>query len=204
MKSILSHSQYGKVILYLIPGLLLMFNQGTAQSALVNDIGLSDVSTNKVIKLSEFGHKKAVVVIFMCNGCPYSNYYKERILSLTQQYQSAAFILINSSPDKFAEEESIENMALYVKKNAINVPYLADKEQVALRLFNAMKCPEAFVLKPSGSNFSIEYQGAIDDNPQVAGDVKSSYLSDAIKSVLSGESISNTYVRPNGCMIKRN
>ncbi len=204
MKSILLCIQSGKGLLFLLPGLLLIFNQGLAQSLSVNDIGLTDVTTKKVINLSDFRNKKAIVVIFMCNGCPYSKYYKERIISLTKQYTSAGFILINSSPDKFAKEESMENMAEFVKNNGIDVPYLADKGQEALQAFNAKKCPEAFVLKPSGGNFLIQYQGAIDDNPQVEKDVKSFYLSDAIKSVLSGESPSNLYVRPNGCMIKRN
>jgi peroxiredoxin len=185
-------------------GVLLACSSGYAQSSVIPDIALTDVSTSQEVKLSDFGSQNAVVVIFMCNSCPYSNYYVERIINLTKDFSSVAFLLINSSPDKFAEKESIDNMVRFIKDNQIPIPYLADKEQHALRSFKAKKCPEAFVLKPSGQNFVILYQGAIDDNPQVASDVKSFFLNDAIEKVLSGEVPLNSYVRPNGCMIKQN
>ena len=185
-------------------GAILICYHGYAQSTVVPDIGLTDVSTNQEVKLSDFGSKKAIVVVFMCNDCPYSNYYKERITNLEKDFSSVGFLLINSSPDKFADKESIDNMARFVKNNQISIPYLADKNQQALHSFKAKKCPEAFVLKPSGPNFVVQYQGAIDDNPQVASDVTSSYLKDAIAQILSGGSLQNSYVRPNGCMIKQN
>jgi peroxiredoxin len=204
MKRISSHLQFGKKIFYSMIGVLLVCSSGYAQSSVIPDIALTDVSTSQEVKLSDFGSQKAVVVIFMCNSCPYSNYYVERIINLTKDFSSVGFLLINSSPDKFAEKESIDNMVEFVKYNHIPIPYLADKNQQALHSFKATKCPEVFVLKSSGKNFVVQYQGAIDDNPQVASDVKSFFLKDAIEKVLSGESPANSYIRPNGCMIKRN
>jgi hypothetical protein len=47
------------------------------------------------------------------------------------------------------------------------------------------------------------YRGAIDDNPQVASDVKHSFLKEAIESTLKGQNPLKSSVHPTGCMIKR-
>ena len=92
-------------------------------------------------------------------------------------------------------------MANKISTWGIDVPYLADKEQTVKASFGARKSPEVFLLKNNGGKFSIYYKGAIDNNPQVASDVKEQYLKQNIESLLKETSpVSGS--RPTGCIIK--
>lgn len=169
----------------------------------VEDFSLNDVVMKRPVSLADFKSKKAVIVIFFCNGCPYSTIYIERIKKLANSYREIQFLLVNSSPFQFSPEESVENMAKLVTDYSLNMPYLEDKDQVAYRSFGVVKCPEVFILGTSGEDFNVLYHGAIDDNPQVVSDVDEHYLEDAIKSIVAGTGPSQDYVRPNGCVIKK-
>jgi len=203
-KNIWSRSRYDRrgpyVLLFLF--ILLSYLPAKSQNT-IGDFSLNDVMLKRPRSLSDFKSKKAVIVIFFCNGCPYSTIYIDRIIKLASSYRETQFLLINSSPFQFSPEESVENMAKLVTDYSLNMPYLEDKDQVAYKSFGVVKCPEAFILVTSGDDFNVLYHGAIDDNPQVVSDVDEYYLEDAIKSVVGGTALSQDYVRPNGCVIKK-
>jgi len=94
-------------------------------------------------------------------------------------------------------------MAEAAKERDYQSPYLSDANQSVSDKFGATKTPEVFVLKNQGGNFVLKYKGAIDDNPQVANDVTSSYLKDALESILSNQPVKITEKRATGCMIHR-
>ncbi len=169
----------------------------------VENITLTDVAVKRAVNFSDFQDKKAIVPVFFCNGCPYSTIYIDRLKKMASTYEEVQFLLINASPYQFNPEESIENMAKFALDFQLNMPYLEDKQQVALKLLNALKCPEAFILLSDGSAYKVVYQGAIDDNPQVGSDVDAHYLKTALDQVLSGNDPVEAYVRPAGCVIKK-
>ena len=72
-----------------------------------------------------------------------------------------------------------------------------------MQRLGATKTPQVFLLKNNGGNFSLVYSGAIDDNPQVQGDVHKSYLKDAIDIMLTNQKIETPEVRPVGCTIRK-
>jgi hypothetical protein len=111
-------------------------------------------------------------------------------------------LLINSNSESDNEEESIAEMKKKAMDHGFTFPYLADKEQVALALLEATRTPEAFLLIPAGGKFELVYQGAIDDSPQLAEQVRNPFLMNAIEDVLAGRKIERNYVRPTGCIIK--
>ena len=92
---------------------------------------------------------------------------------------------------------------MHIHYSDINVPYLADKDQVAMNALGVKKSPEVFLLKYSGGKFTIAYNGAIDDNPQVAKDVNQKFLKDAIDKMLGGQKIEVASNRAVGCSIRR-
>jgi len=169
----------------------------------VENITLTDVAVKRGVSFSDFQGKKAIVPVFFCNGCPYSTIYIDRLKNMADSYEDVQFLLINASPYLFNPEESIENMAKFTLDYQLNMPYLEDKQQIALKLLNALKCPEAFILVPDGSIYKVVYHGAIDDNPQVVNDVKEYYLKAALDQVLSDNVPAEAYVRPAGCVIKK-
>ncbi|MEP2773498.1 MAG: redoxin domain-containing protein [Fulvivirga sp.] len=170
----------------------------SAQS--VDNFTLDDANFGKKVSLSDYKNKKAIVVIFTSNVCPYAVYYEGRITQLISEFDNdnVQFLLINAHSD---EKESQEQMTNKIKTWGLKVPYLADKNQDALKKLGAKKSPEAFVLKPVGEAFEVFYRGAIDNNPQVASDVKTRYLKDNINNLLAGKAATSGG-RPIGCMIR--
>ncbi|MEM9859026.1 MAG: redoxin domain-containing protein [Bacteroidota bacterium] len=166
----------------------------------VKDFQLKDVQNDKEVSLSQFSESKGVAVIFTSNICPYAVYYEGRITQLVADYKAKGiqFILINSHGEA---KESPEEMANKVSTWGLDIPYLSDKDQKVKNAFGARKSPEVFLLKNNGGKFSVFYKGAIDNNPQVASDVKEPYLKQNIEALLTNASPS-AGGRPIGCIIK--
>lgn len=183
-----------------------IFSVKAQGNAKVKDFTLLNTVDNQQVSLSDFSDKKGVVVIFTSNYCPYSKLYEDRIEGLASEYSNKGiqFLLINPNNPQSSKDDSIEEMAKKARERGYKFPYLADKEQKVAKMFGASKTPEAFVLKSSSNQFNIIYRGKIDNNPQVASDVSSFYLKDAIEAILNNKEVATTSERPTGCMIKRN
>ena len=144
--------QSDKVIrLVLVVAMHLVWIRPLQAQKVVSNITLTDVAVKRGVSFSDFQGKKAIVPVFFCNGCPYSTIYIDRLKNMADSYEDVQFLLINASPYLFNPEESIENMAKFTLDHQLNMPYLEDKQQIALKLLNALKCPEAFILVPDGS-----------------------------------------------------
>jgi thiol-disulfide isomerase/thioredoxin len=164
----------------------------------VNDFSLTNTKDGKAITLSGLG-STGIAVVFTSHECPFDNYYKERLKELVSQYAGKIqFVLINSNQEP---QESAEQMAIHYKD--INAPYLADKDQIAMEAFGARKSTEVFLISKAGGKLNLVYSGAIDDNPQVAKDVKQTFLKDAIEKLLAGQKIEVATQRAAGCTIRR-
>jgi hypothetical protein len=175
--------------------LFLVANALSAQE--VKDFSLTNTKDGKAVTLSGLG--PAVAVVFTSHECPFDNYYKERLKELTTQYASKIqFVFINSNQEP---QESVEQMAIHYKD--INVPYLADKDQIAMEALGARKSTEVFLISKASGKLNLVYSGAIDDNPQVAKDVKQPFLKDAIEKLLAGQKIEVANQRASGCTIRR-
>lgn len=175
-----------------------------AQTKKVENFSLPDARSGQQVSLADFGNRKAVVLLFTSNFCPYSKLYEERFASLVKAYegQDVAFIMINPNDPAESREDSMEAMKAKIQSWNLDVPYLADKNQQVARQLGASKTPEVFVLSNKSGRFAVAYSGAIDDNPQVAEDVSRNYLKQAVDAVLSGKTVSTPHKRPVGCMIK--
>lgn len=167
----------------------------------VQDFTLTNVQDGKSVSLYSFQNCKGIAVIFTSNECPYDIKYMERIKMLNEQYKgSIQFVMIN------AHTEPRENEKAMTKKYAgwgIPVPYLADKDQVAMACLDAKKSPEVFLLKKDGDIFNVVYTGAIDDNPLVDTDVNNPYLKNAIDQLLKGDKVTVRSNRAAGCTIRK-
>ena len=83
------------------------------------------------------------------------------------------------------------------------VPYLADKDQVVMGTMGAKKTPEVFLLAQVEGKFVVAYNGAIDDNPQTAKDVRQYFFKEAIEKVLANQKIETPNQRATGCTIRK-
>lgn len=194
------------ITLLILPIFLIAANPTIAQtSKSISNFSLLNTVDNNQLSLSNFQNKKGVVIIFTSNFCPYSKLYEERIEALANEFsgKGVQFILINPNNPMASKDDSIEEMAKQAREKGFSFPYLADKDQQVANSLGATKTPEVYLLKPVSGSFSIVYSGAIDDNPQVPGDVNKAYLKEAINNHLSGKPIAKAFERPTGCMIKK-
>jgi len=166
---------------------------------LVNAIDHSNVS------LDDYATSKAVVIIFSSPSCAFSKIYEDRLFSLANEFKGkeVSFLLINPNNPNSSPDDNESSMATRAKEKGYPFPFLIDGDQKIAHLFGATKTPEAFVLKNLNGSFVLKYKGAIDDNPQLASEVTSFYLRDAINAVITHAPVKIAEKRATGCMIKK-
>lgn len=192
------------LLAFLIP-VSLLAQTGYKVGDKVDDFSLQNVKDKSTVSLSGYASKKVVVLVFTSHNCPYTKIYEQRAKSFVQEYEQkgVAFLLINPNNPVTNPEDSPEEMAKAVEERGYHSVYLSDGTQKVCDKFGATKTPEVFVLKLQSGSFVLKYRGAIDDNPQVANDVTSSYLREALEAVLNNQPVKITEKRATGCMIHR-
>ncbi len=164
-------------------------------------IELPNMMDGKMISITPGQGCQGVAVIFTDLNCPYDQHYQDRIKSLSEMYASRiSFFLINANPTSDADEAKLK---VAYQKWGVSIPYLSDKNQMAMAALNAKKTPEAVLLKPTGNVLNTIYQGAIDDNPQVHHDTGNNFLDEAIQSLLAGQVPKVANERVIGCTIRK-
>lgn len=184
-----------------ITTIVLILASLAATGQTITDFTGTDVVSGKSFKLSNAASPEGIVAVFISNTCPFDAYYYTRLNKLAADFSGRIpFVFINSHSGL---DESAQAMKSLASAQRFTVPYLEDKNQAIMRQFKVTKSPEVVVLKPGSNGFTIFYRGAIDDNAQVATDVRQHYLADALNDLLSGRSPARPEVRPMGCSIRQ-
>jgi peroxiredoxin len=155
----------------------------------------------KKYSLSSFADKKALIVIFSCNHCPYVQAYEGRIKQIQSDYASkgVSVVAINSNEDTRYPEDSFENMKKRAAEQKFNFLYLRDEDQSVARAYDATHTPEIFLFDKERK---LAFHGKIDDNWQEPNRVQNHYLRNAIDELLAGKEISVPETFTIGCTIK--
>ncbi|MDD5362758.1 MAG: thioredoxin family protein [Ignavibacteria bacterium] len=178
---------------------LLKSNHGELGSAVI-DFSLKGVDDN-YYSLSGFEGKKIIVIIFMCNHCPYVKGVISRLVKLQNDFSPHGIQLIgiNSNDTNAYPEDSFENMKVFYKEHKMNFPYLFDETQQTARNYDAVCTPDIYVYD---ADRVLRYRGRMDDNWQDESSVKSKDLENAINALLKGQDIIFKQVPSMGCSIK--
>ena len=156
----------------------------------------------KLVSLADFAGKKALVVIFMCNHCPYVKHVAPEITRLSNEYmpQGVAFVGISSNDIVAHPDDSPEKMASEAAKQGYKFPYLYDADQSVAIAYNAACTPDIFVFDASQR---LVYRGQLDDSrPKTDKPLTGKDLRNALDCVLAGKPVA-TEQRPSiGCNIK--
>ncbi|MDH5366761.1 MAG: redoxin domain-containing protein [Cyclobacteriaceae bacterium] len=160
---------------------------------------LPDAISNNTIPVVK-NNPKGVVIVFMSNKCPFTAYYIDRLKAIQKQYidKGIEVVYVNSF---YIGDETVEEMTVFGKGHDLS-NYLADKDSKLKKTLGARKTPEAFLLKNKGGTFTQFYKGPIDNNAQVASDVKFHYLKNNIDNLLEGKSATKSTSPVMGCVIK--
>ncbi len=178
---------------------LLESNSGNIGSGII-DFNL--ISTDrKSYSVESFKDKKILVIIFMCNHCPYVKAVIGRFISLQNKYYSknVQFIGISSNDVIEYPEDSYENMIIFAGERKINFPYLFDENQETAKKYDAVCTPDIYVYDDKRI---LKYRGRLDDNWKEEEKVTRYDLDDAISSLLNNGKIEFEQIPSMGCSIK--
>jgi peroxiredoxin len=156
------------------------------------------------VSLDDYKDAKGFIVIFTCNHCPYAKAYEDRIIALDRKYAKAGYPVIAINPNDAVSypEDSYENMQKRAKEKGFTFPYLFDEEQVVYPVYGATRTPHVYILSKTGTEMTVEYIGAIDDNYEDASKVSARYVEDAVDALMKGSKPEVTSTKAIGCSIK--
>ncbi|HCY40464.1 MAG TPA: thioredoxin family protein [Prolixibacteraceae bacterium] len=158
----------------------------------------------KFVSFSNYPDAKGFVLVFTCNGCPYAQAYQDRIVEIDKKYKSKGYpvIAINPNDPALAPADSFDKMVSVAKTEGFTFPYLIDEKQEVYKNYGATKTPHVYVLQKKGSDFVVQYIGAIDDSYQDATKVNSPFLASALDALVAGSLPETTTTKAIGCGIK--
>jgi peroxiredoxin len=165
------------------------------------DFQLHD-TTGRMIRLADFRQSKALLVIFMCNHCPYVKHLRQGLVRLATDYlpRGVSIVGINSNDAVKYPADSPAQMAVEAKSAGYKFPYLYDETQRVAQAYRAACTPDFFLF--DGQQRLI-YRGQFDDSRPGNGlAVTGRDLRDAIDSVLAGKPVNANQKTSIGCNIK--
>ncbi len=165
-----------------------------------NDFELRGIDESKH-GLNDYSDAKVLVIIFMCNHCPYVQAVIGRLIELQEEFKNKGvqFVGINSNDSENYPEDDYEKMSEYAKKWGLNFPYLRDESQKVAREYKAQCTPDIFVFD---EDRKLAYHGRIDDNWQHEDEVTKRELKQALKALINDEKVSERQNPSMGCSIK--
>ncbi len=156
----------------------------------------------RMVALDDFAGAPALLVIFMCNHCPYVKHVADKLAELARQYQQqgVAVVGINSNDVENFPEDAPEKMREEVRLRGYTFPYLFDETQEVAKAYRAACTPDFYLFD---SQRRLVYRGQMDDSrPGNDVPVSGSDLTAAVEAVLAGRQPSEVQKPSLGCNIK--
>jgi thiol-disulfide isomerase/thioredoxin len=152
--------------------------------------------------LENFADAKVLVLVFMCNHCPYVQAIWDKLVMLQEKYEDEGvqFVGINpntANPDY--HDETFEDMQEYADEYMMNFPYLDDAEQKVAREYDAQCTPDIYVYD---QDRKLAYHGRVDDSGMSGEAAKSFELDDALGALVKAEKPADEQHVCMGCSIK--
>lgn len=156
----------------------------------------------RLVTLSDFSEAPALLVMFLCNHCPYVQHVRRELAVLGREYQErgAGVVAINSNDAAAYPADSPPRMAEEALSAGYTFPYLYDESQAVALACRAACTPDFFVFDRARR---LVYRGQLDDSrPGNNLPVTGRDLRDALDAVLAGRPVSNLQKPSVGCNIK--
>jgi peroxiredoxin len=159
-------------------------------------------TNGKLVSLAGFKDKVALIVVFMCNHCPYVIHLRAGLAQLARDYapKNAGIVGINSNDVKNYPGDSPAKMKDEVKAAGYIFPYLYDETQAVAKSYNAACTPDIFLFDRGRR---LVYRGQFDaSRPGNGIPVTGKDLRAALDTVLAGRTTSEFQAPSIGCNIK--
>jgi len=145
---------------------------------------------------------KGLLVIFMCNHCPYVLHIIAHLIESIRTYQEQGIeaVAINSNDATQYSDDSPEKMIHLSNNFNFSFPYLVDDKQEIAKSYGAACTPDFFLFD---ANNKLVYRGQFDSaRPGNKNKITGEDLSAAIEQLIAGESVSLEQSPSLGCNIK--
>ncbi|MBL9080683.1 MAG: thioredoxin family protein [Planctomycetales bacterium] len=156
----------------------------------------------KTVSLADLRGKKALLVMFICNHCPFVKHVADELARLGRDYQAkgAAVVAISSNDIVNHPDDSPEKMKDEAKARGYAFPYLYDADQSVAKAYQAACTPDFFVFD---ADQKLVYRGQLDGSrPGNDVPVNGADLRAALDAVLAGNKPTTEQRASLGCNIK--
>lgn len=165
----------------------------------------------KIYTLESFKDAKILVIAFICNHCPTSQAYEQRLIKLTSDYADKGVKVVAINPNNPASlrydelgwsdvGDSFEDMKVRAKEKHFNFPYLYDGEkQITANKYGPVSTPHVFIFD---ENRILKYNGRIDDTENPGKTPHSQDARNAIDALLNNSEVPVIVTKVFGCSIK--
>jgi peroxiredoxin len=163
-------------------------------------------TTGRVVSCDDFKTAKGLLVIFMCNHCPYVIHLRQALAAFALEYRpkGLAVVGINSNDAATYPDDAPEKMAAEAERAGYTFPYLYDESQEVAKAFRAACTPDIFLFDNKGdSNMKLVYRGQFDDSrPKNDIPITGKDLRTAVDALLANRPIPSDQKPSMGCNIK--
>ncbi len=166
------------------------------------DFELLDTVSDKKYSLEEVKGEKGIVVMFICNHCPFVIHVNPQIVKLAKEYQKKglAFVAISSNDVENYPQDAPHLMKEKAKEEDYTFPYLYDKTQEVAKAYDAACTPDFYLFD---SDMILVYRGQLDDSRPGNGlPLTGTDLKNAMDAVLNGKQVDSDQKPSLGCNIK--
>ncbi len=166
------------------------------------DFNLPDAVSGKQYSLKELKTGKALVVMFICNHCPFVKHVEKELSKLANDYspKEISFVAISSNDVINYPADAPDKMKIFADENHFSFPYLYDESQAVAKTYEAACTPDFFIYD---SNLRLVYRGQLDDSrPSNSIPVTGKDIRNALDHILKNELVPEDQKPSIGCNIK--
>jgi peroxiredoxin len=165
------------------------------------DFSLVNVD-GRTVSLADVSGKPALLVIFMCNHCPFVKHLARAIAQFADEYMKKNLAVVGISSNDVANypADSPEQMVREAEEQGYSFPYLYDETQEVAKAYRAACTPDFFLFD---RDRKLVYRGQFDSSrPDNGIPITGSDLRAAVDAVLAGKKPSEQQKPSIGCNIK--
>lgn len=161
---------------------------------------LPDTDGKRVAR-DDFQGTAGLLVVFMCNHCPYVKHIAPRLAEFGRQFEGRLSIVgINSNDAQAYPDDRPEKMVVERAAQGYVFPYLFDQDQSVAKAYRAACTPDFFLFD---KDKRLVYRGQFDTSrPNSGVAVTGEDLLGAVNALLNGSPISTDQKPSMGCNIK--
>ena len=126
----------------------------------------------KIVSIDDFKTSRGLVVIFMCNHCPFVKHLRAGLAQFAKDYQSKGVAVVGISSNDVGShpDDSPAKMAEEHKSAGYTFPYLYDGTQDVAKAYKAACTPDFFVFDQARRGDPIRNDEAVANEVAVVGD----------------------------------